>query len=388
MSSAILPGSTIGIIGGGQLGQMIALKAIEAGYSVAALDPSPESPVRYLCKHYFQSQYDDPSAIEELFSVSDVVTYEFENVPYGPLTGKTDKLRPKIEPLRVARNRMREKQFARLCHVNVTEFYGVRQESDLLHIPDGRYIIKTTEGGYDGKGQYPVAKKGRNIDGELPDFRTGSEQTDFIAEEVVDFSYECSVIACRYETGQTAMYGPVFNEHKNGILHISSVEPDSGYLFSAEEEIQVLTQDDIIKRQAFEAVWRIAARLSYIGTFAVEFFAIEHKSMLLFNEMAPRPHNSGHLTIEAFNVSQFESHIRAICNLPPAEPVNQNAAAMINLIGTDGSPENAAIFLKDPQNRLHLYSKKEVKEGRKMGHVTTLASSRRSAIDRLKSSRN
>lgn len=376
----ILPGSTIGIIGGGQLGQMIALKAIEMGYSIAALDPAEESPIRYLCKHYFQAAYDDEKAIESLFSVSDVVTYEFENVPFEPLKSKTDKLNPGIEPLRVARNRMREKQFAKLCNVNTTEFFAIQTEQDLYSIPDSNYILKTTEGGYDGKGQFRFRKQSSEISGELPEFKNNeTNEIPYIAEEIVDFSYECSVIATRFSSGQIAMYGPIFNEHKNGILHISSVEQNSGSLFEAETEIAIETRNDAIKRQAFESVWRIGSRLKYTGTFAVEFFAIEHKSLLLFNEMAPRPHNSGHLTIETFDVSQFENHIRAICNLNPVRPVNLSAGAMLNLIGEMGQPEKAIQLLIDSNHHLHLYSKKEVKPGRKMGHLTITASTEKQA---------
>jgi 5-(carboxyamino)imidazole ribonucleotide synthase len=367
----ILPGSTIGIIGGGQLGRMFTLEARRMGYRVVVLEPSPDSPAGQVADRVISATFDDRDAARELARSCDVVTLEWENADAGMLAELQQMVpvRPGPHLLLVAQHRVLEKQAARRLGLDTADFHPVRSLSDLvegislLGLPA---LLKTAQGGYDGKGQRRItrAEEAGEALNEL-----GGEGTDLILEAVVRFHAEASVICARSPSGDIATFPIAENIHRNGILDVSLAP--------------ARLTESVLKR-AREAGETLCEGLDVVGLLAVELFVTDDDRVLV-NEIAPRPHNSGHYTWEACAVSQFEQQLRAICGLPLGNTDLLRPAAMINLLGEDvGTGENlpgtiAALDL--PGLSLHLYGKRESRTGRKMGHLTVLGASADAAFE-------
>jgi 5-(carboxyamino)imidazole ribonucleotide synthase len=351
----IAPGSTIGIIGGGQLGRMLGVAAAQLGYRCHIFDPHEHPPAGDVAAYVTRAAFDDRAALEAFGNAVDVVTYEFENLPCDPLAILGDKLRPSVRSLAIAQDRAREKEFIEQCEARVAMWRAVSTLDDVnaavaeLGLP---LVLKTRRHGYDGKGQAWIRSE---ADAAAAWNAIGQEPA--VAEAGVDFSAEFSVIVARWADGRHAFWDSAENEHGEGILRRSTVP------CSALVAVQV--------EEAREAALRIAEALDHIGVLTVEYFASESGPVV--NEIAPRVHNSGHWTIEGAVTSQFEQHIRAICGLPPGSTeLVGSGATMDNLIGRDVDrwPELVA----EQGAHVHIYGKGEARPGRKMGHVTRVTS--------------
>jgi 5-(carboxyamino)imidazole ribonucleotide synthase len=345
------PGSTIGIVGGGQLGRMLAIAAAQLGYKSHIFDPHEHAPAADVAACFTRAAYDDRQALEAFAAQVDVATYEFENLAAEPLEMLGEKLRPGTRSLAIAQDRATEKQFIEQCGARVAPWREIASLADVaasvsnLGLP---VVLKTRRYGYDGKGQAWVRSRG---DEESAWRAIGEEPA--VAEAAIDFTAEFSVIIARWSDGRHVFWDSPQNEHGEGILRRSTVPCSDAIALQVAE--------------AREAALGIAEALGHVGVLTVEFFASE--SGPLVNEIAPRVHNSGHWTIEGAVTSQFEQHIRAICDLPPGSTkLVGRGAVMDNLIGEDVNswPEIVA----DPHAHLHLYGKGEARPGRKMGHVT------------------
>jgi len=345
---------SIGILGGGQLGYMLALAGYPLGLRFRFLDPSPEAPVGRIAPRV-TGDFSDRAALEKFAHGLEVVTYEFENVPVDAVhfLAKKVSVFPPPGALETAQDRLREKQLFEKLGIPTTEFASVPAPSDLeaalkkVGLPA---VLKTRRMGYDGKGQW-ILKTQEDV----RIAKEGLPRLPFIAERFVPFTREISVLAARGKGGETAFYPLVENHHRKGILRLSLAPAPS-----------VSPQ---IQRAAEEAARMVLESLNYVGVLAIEFF--EHDGELLANEMAPRVHNSGHWTIEGAVTSQFENHLRAINGFPLGSTTAIGSSAMINLIGEVPQP---AKVLAIPSAHLHLYGK-EPREGRKLGHVTLRAPS-------------
>ncbi len=343
-------GGTIGILGGGQLGRMLAMAAAQLGYRCHAFDPNEESGAADVCAQFTCASWSDRNALAQFASACDVLTYEFENVPVGPLSAiPTEKLFPSARALETAQDRLHEKAFCEsqggraAPHTAVDSMDDLKAAIERIGTPG---ILKTRRDGYDGKGQWRIAST-RDAEGlRLP----GS---GLVYEGLVRFEHEFSVILVRGQDGEVRFWDSAENVHKGGILATSTLPPDP-----------VVTEQVPAAR---ELAGKIAAALGYVGVLSCEFFATANGPV--FNEMAPRVHNSGHWTIEGAVTSQFENHVRAICGLPLGDTaLVLPGVRMENLIGSD--VERAHEILATPGKHLHLYGKGEAREGRKMGHVT------------------
>ncbi len=351
----IPPGSTIGILGGGQLGRMLALAAASMGYRVHIFAPEDELPAGDVAAQVTRASYDDAAALDAFAGQVDVVTYEFENVPVAAIDRLAASVivRPGARPLDIAQDRLSEKRFIEGLGGRPTPYRAVDTLADLtaaLVEIGPRAILKTRRMGYDGKGQ---ARIGPGDDPAAAWAAIGERPA--IVEGLVAFDGEFSVILARGDDGATVVYDAPYNRHDGGILDVSEVPAP-----------------DFIARHAAAAIAltrEVADALDYVGVLTIEFFATAAGPV--FNEMASRVHNSGHWTIEGARVSQFENHIRAVCGLPlgPAT-LTAPAVRMRNLLGD--AVHDWAALLADSQAHLHLYGKSEVKPGRKMGHVTWL----------------
>lgn len=345
---------SIGILGGGQLGYMLALAGYPLGLRFRFLDPSPEAPVGRIAPRV-TGDFSDRAALEKFAHGLEVVTYEFENVPVDAVhfLAKKVSVFPPPGALEAAQDRLREKQLFEKLGIPTTEFASVPAASDLdaaLRKVGLPAVLKTRRMGYDGKGQW-ILKSQEDV----RIAKEGLPRLPFIAERFVPFTREISVLAVRGKAGETAFYPLVENHHRKGILRLSLAPAPS-----------VSPQ---IQRAAEEAARMVLESLNYVGVLAIEFF--EHDGELLANEMAPRVHNSGHWTIEGAVTSQFENHLRAINGFPLGSTTAIGSSAMINLIG---EVPQAAKVLAIPSAHLHLYGK-EPREGRKLGHVTLRAPS-------------
>jgi 5-(carboxyamino)imidazole ribonucleotide synthase len=352
--SAIKPGATIGILGGGQLGRMTALAAAELGYRCHIYSPEPDSPASHVSRAETVAAYDDRAALSAFARSVDVVTYEFENIPVEPVDflAHIVPVRPKPAVLAICQDRLREKDFLNSIGVATARFQEVSGAAGLARaVRDlGRpAVLKTAVLGYDGKGQVMI-----RADTDLEQAWREMGTAGGVLEGYVDFTQEISVIVARSLDGAHASYVPVENQHKNHILD-QTIAPAR------------IPHDVTMKAEAVAA--HIAQQLDLVGVVAVEMF-VERGGTVLVNELAPRPHNSGHWTIDACIASQFEQLVRAICGLPLGSPERHSDAVMKNLIGDDINqwPE----IVRDPAARLHLYGKREARPGRKMGHVTRL----------------
>ncbi len=349
---------TIGVIGGGQLGRMFALDAKRMGYDVIALDPQPRSPCGQVADEQIVAQYDDFDAIERLGARTDVVTYEFENIAIESirrLETRGHAVSPSSRVLQITQNRIAEKTFARDCGAPVAEFADVASSEDLRAAVERigyPAVLKTVSGGYDGKGQWRVTDE-RGALAALAE----AGGAPLIFERWIGFEREISVICTRSAKGEIVSYPPAENQHDAGILSLSLVP--------------ARVSSDIAD-EARRITERLAAALEIVGTFCVEFFVADGK--LLVNEIAPRPHNSGHYTIDATRCSQYEQHVRAICGLPLSPPELIRNAIMVNILGTGtgNTLEGVDELLKDPSIVLHVYGKRHAPNRRKMGHFTML----------------
>jgi 5-(carboxyamino)imidazole ribonucleotide synthase len=344
-------GSTIGILGGGQLGRMLSMAAAQLGYRSHIVCPEANPPAGDVAADVTTCAYEDLDTIRRVWRDVAVITYEFENVPVSTAAALEDlaPLRPNARALEIAQDRVREKSFATELGGDAAPWADVASRADLataLHMIGTPAILKTRRMGYDGKGQARIAKSD-----EADEAWADVQAAPSILEGFVPFDREISVLIARGLDGATALYGPIENTHVGGILR-SSCTP--------------VPLSPVVEARAFDLARRLADALEYVGVLGVEMFVLGER--VLLNEMAPRVHNSGHWTIEGAVTSQFENHIRAICGLPLGTSTTIGAVEMRNLIGDDAYGWHA--LLADPTAHVHLYGKAEVRAGRKMGHVT------------------
>lgn len=356
--SMLMPGSTIGIIGGGQLGRMMALSARYMGFRVGVLDPTPNCPTGQVADFQITAEYDDKTAIHDLAVQSDVLTYEFENVDAGAI----DEVRgitatPQgTDLLRVTQHRVREKQFINDHGTATAPWRAVNNFDELdaalgdIHYPA---VLKTVSGGYDGHGQFVLRS-----DADLEKIRSRSDRgggfPPSILEGFVDFAFEASILVSG--NGKDFVTFPIVrNEHRNNILHMT---------------IAPAEVSEHVAREAHELAIRLAKGFELAGTLAIELF-ITKDDQVIVNELAPRPHNSGHYTIEACSMDQFDAHIRGIAGWPLPKPKLLSPAVMVNVLGQHVEPTRALIATH-PEWNVHDYGKAEVRHGRKMGHITVL----------------
>jgi 5-(carboxyamino)imidazole ribonucleotide synthase len=347
----IPPGSTIGIIGGGQLGRMLSVAAAQLGYKSHIFDPHEHPPAADVAACLTRAEFDDVEAMRRFGEQVDVATYEFENLPVEPLKVLGEKLRPGTRSLAIAQDRAHEKEFIESCSDRVARWSyvssieGVRAAVEEIGVP---LVLKTRRYGYDGKGQVWI----RSAD-EAPAAWIAIGEEPAIAEAAVEFEAEFSVIVARWADGRHAFWDSPENLHESGILRRSIVPCSDGIAAQVGE--------------AREAALRIAEALDHVGVLTVEFFASAEGPLV--NEIAPRVHNSGHWTIEGAVSSQFEQHIRAICDLPPGVTgLMRGGAVMDNLIGDD--VDRWPDLVAERGAHVHIYGKGEARPGRKMGHVT------------------
>jgi len=342
---------TLGILGGGQLGSMLATAAKKLKIKTVVFSDDIDAPAQKFSNEFIFGKYDDQNKISELVNKTDVITYEFENIPYETLNqiNKVKPILPKPSINRIVQHRLAEKDFINKLNIRTTQYVSIENKSEIDTVQDllpG--ILKTATLGYDGKGQHLINSvediKKLNID-----FSKG-----YILEKLVKLKKEISIIITRFNDKKYEIYEPIENVHEDQILKYSTIPAD--------------INDKILEQSKLWAM-QLAEELKYVGTLCVEFF-IDRNENLYVNEIAPRVHNSGHLTINAYNVSQFENHVRAVCNLEQIKLNKISNAKMINLIGSQitvyqNKQFGANEFFFD-------YLKKEIKHKRKMGHLTTL----------------
>lgn len=363
----ILPGSAIGVLGSGQLGRMFAIAARRMGYRVHTLSPDSDTPTGQVADVEVNAEYEDLEAIRKFASEVSVVTFEFENVPTetAEAAEKCAPVRPAGHILHTTQHRLREKTFLSRSGFPLTPFRRIGSLADLqlaiaeMGLPA---ILKTADFGYDGKGQFRITHAS-----ELEAAWTAVGQREAVLEALVDFDREISVVAARSESGGIVHYGAIENQHQNGILKVSlapaRVSADAA-------------------RRAVEITHELLASLNVIGVLCVEFF-LKRDGDLLINELAPRPHNSGHFSFDASVTSQFEQQLRAVCNLPLGSTEQLTPAAMVNLLGDiwNTHEPNWAAAAAIPNAKINLYGKLSPRPGRKMGHLTALAHSVEQALE-------
>ena len=343
---------TLGIIGGGQLGSMLAIAAKKLNIKTVVFCDDVDAPVQNFCDKFIYANYDNNEKIIEFINLIDLVTYEFENIPFETLNEihKLKPVLPKPSVNRLIQHRLAEKDFINNLNIRTTRYVSIEKKSDIDALEDFLPgILKTTTLGYDGKGQHPIQSV-EQLNSLSIDFSKG-----YILEKLVKLKKEISIIITRFSNHKYEIYEPIENIHENQILKQSKIPADI---------------NDKIFDQSKEWAMLIAEELKYIGTLCVEFF-IDRNDNLYVNEIAPRVHNSGHLTINAYNVSQFENHVRAVCGLKQIPLKKLSNAKMINLIGDQISNYRNSPQLNDNEFFFD-YLKKEIKEKRKMGHITTL----------------
>jgi len=358
----LYPGSTLGMLGGGQLGRLFTSAALNLGYKVIVLEPDAECPAGQIASKHLVSAYDDKTALDILADECDVITTEFENIPADVLNSLSEKCSvfPAASAVEKAQDRMVEKQFILSCGLLPVPFGEIKTHSDIadavkkITFPA---ILKTAQFGYDGKGQHLV-----NSLEDVKEAFNAVEQVACVLEQRIDLDREVSVILGRNESGESQCFPVAENIHVNGILHQTLVPA---------------MVDESIANAAKAAAKRIADKLEYIGVLAVEFF-VSKKGELLVNEMAPRTHNSGHYTVDACVTSQFEQQVRMVCGLPFGDTRLLSPVVMTNMLGDlwenrkDKVPAWSALF-ESPSCKLHLYGKKQARTGRKMGHYSILS---------------
>lgn len=357
----ILPPATLGMLGGGQLGRFFVSAAHEMGYKVWVLDPDPHSPAGLIADRHLQAAYEDYTALDEFAAGCAAVTTEFENVPATTLDylAKFIPVHPSASAVAVCQNRIAEKTFLADNGLPHGPFAAIRCEDSLRDADEALFpaVLKVARFGYDGKGQARVA----NRDEALHAFRQFGGET-CVLEKLLKLDSELSVVLARDETGQVRSFPPGENSHRHGILDVTICPARVG---------------PVLADQARRVAETIAERLDYIGTLGVEFFVCD--GQLYVNEMAPRPHNSGHHTIDACVTSQYEQQVKALCGLPLGDPRAHSVAVMVNLLGelwydADGAYREPdwSVLQAVPNLRLHLYAKHHARPGRKMGHFTVI----------------
>ena len=342
----------LGILGGGQLGSMLSVAAKKLGIKTVIYSDDQDSPAQNFCNEFIYGEYKDTNQILNFVKKVTVITYEFENIPFETLNeiSKLKTVFPKPSINRLIQHRLAEKDFVNKLNIRTTRYVSVEKKTDLDSLVDFLPgILKTTTMGYDGKGQYPI----KNLD-EINNLKIDFSK-EYILEKLVKLKKEISVIITRFGNNKYEIYEPIENIHEDQILRMSKIPADI---------------NNKLVEQSKEWSIQISEELKYIGTLCVEFF-IDRNDNLYVNEIAPRVHNSGHLTINAFNVSQFENHVRAVCSLEQIPLKKLHNAEMTNLIGKQIKTYRESHILKDNQFFFD-YLKKEIKDKRKMGHLTIL----------------
>lgn len=355
-AAELKPGATVGIIGGGQLGRMLAMAAAKLGLKTCILEPQNDCPAAQVANQHLKFAYNDPQGLAALAENSDVITYEFENVPVGAAQylEKVATLHPSSKVLEISQDRLLEKDFLNRAGAKTAQYKDIGNLDQLLRALDdfgGRAVLKTRRLGYDGKGQYALGAAGKISPAEAWQQLAG---VPAILEQHIAFEREISLIAARGTDGEFFAYDAVENVHRNGILHTSTVPA---------------AISSSVAQKAIHISRNIMDELNYTGIMATEYFVLGDGALLV-NEIAPRVHNSGHWTEVACSISQFEQHIRAVVGWPLGQPLRHSDCVMENLIGdaVDGAHNNRQFR----RSALHLYGKSEVRPGRKMGHVTIL----------------
>ena len=364
-----MPGAMLGLLGGGQLGRFFTKAAQYLGYQVTVLDPAPESPASRVADHYICADYDNHHALLELSTRCVAITTEFENIPAESLRklAETCVVSPDAHSVSIAQNRISEKEFLAENNFSIAPFAIITNidESVKMHYADlFPGILKVSQFGYDGKGQRRV-----NSEAELEVAIDILNRETCVLEQLMPLSCEISVIVARGSDGELTSFPVSENQHVNGILNVSIVPARIS---------------NELARQAQEIATKVAEKLNYHGVLCVEFFVLED-GQLLINEIAPRPHNSGHYSIDACFTSQFEQQVRVLCGLPLGNTAMlHSAVVMVNLLGDlwkKGEPDWGYI-LQQPSIKLHLYGKKEARPGRKMGHFTVLGETTNMALSK------
>ena len=359
----ILPGATLGVLGGGQLGRMFCVAARTMGYRVVVLDPDPNCGAGHIADMHIEAGYTDQAALQQMAEQCDAITLEFENIPSQSVRFIADKTTvfPVAESLEIAQNRDLEKQFAQKAGLQPVPYCAILEESELQQAAEDigfPAILKSNTLGYDGKGQYVV-----NDFSQLVDAYADAGKVACVLEKKINIRCEVSAIVARNADAEVASFPVSENQHRNGILHMSIVP--------------ARVSDDITQL-AIENASLLADAMSYVGILAVEFF-VSDDNVLYFNEMAPRPHNSGHYTKDACVTSQFEQQVRMMCGLKPGDTRLMSPVVMVNMLGDLWTPDWLTIFTQN-NIKLHLYGKTEARPGRKMGHFSVLSNDVGSAI--------
>ncbi len=374
MSKIILPNSTIGVFGSGQLGRMFAIEARKMGYRVHTFSPDTDTPTGQVADFETSADYNDLDAVRKFARAVDVVTFEFENVPSKTVetAAEFSAVHPKGEILHTTQNRLREKTFLKQNGFPHAPFRHIKTLEDLYHgVSDlgTPAVLKTAGFGYDGKGQQKIKAVG-----EIESAFERLDGNEAVLEGFIEFEKEVSVVCARDFSGNFEHYGVIENAHENHILDVSFAP--------------AICSEKVFD-EAIEIAQSVAETLDYVGTLCVEFFLTKDEKLLI-NELAPRPHNSGHLTFDACITSQFEQQLRAVCGLPLGSTEFYKPAAMANLLGDvwqTGEP-NWAKALEFPNVKLHLYGKSEARKGRKMGHLTAMADSVTKAVEIVKNAKH
>lgn len=365
MSRHILPTAMLGILGGGQLGRMFTMSALSMGYRVTVLDPDTESPAGAIADVHLCAAFDDPEALRQLAESCSAVTTEFENVPAASMAFLEQHIRvsPSSEAVSIAQDRIREKRFIAGAGLQVAPFLPIENVEDLEqdlsgHLPG---ILKIARLGYDGKGQVRVSS--------FDEAKAAFIEMGFkpcVLERKLELQTEISVIVTRTGTGQSVCFPVAENHHADGILDISIVPA---------------RVEHTVAEHARQMALQLAESLGYVGVLAVEFFVLDDGELLI-NEIAPRPHNSGHYTLNATQVSQFDQQVRAMCGLPPGDTRLLSPVVMVNLLGDIWGDDEPSwdILLSQANVHLHLYGKKSARVGRKMGHYNVLSKDAESAL--------
>ena len=362
----IMPGAMLGVLGGGQLGRMFVQAAQQMGYQVTVLDPAPDSPAGRVADNFICADYADHAALEKLSNQCAAITIEFENIPAESLRKLAEScvISPDAHSVAIAQNRMLEKQFLADSGFAVASFAIISQQQDMATQDVIQFlpgILKVSQFGYDGKGQIKVAN--------TTELLAAYEQLNHavcVLEKFMLLKSELSVVVARGSDGELKTFPVSENQHVNGILDISIVPAR-------------IPQE--LAQQARDIACQVAENLDYQGVLCVEFFVLQDDELLI-NEIAPRPHNSGHYSIDACITSQFEQQVRSLCGLPLGETTQHSAAVMVNLLGDlwqNGEPDWNQV-LQHPSTKLHLYGKTEARPGRKMGHYTVLSADTDTAL--------
>jgi len=361
LTKPLLPGATLGMIGGGQLGRYFVIAARRMGYQVAVLDPSENAPAMPLATHKIVAPYDDRDGLKELVSLSDAVTIEFENVPFDSLEWLTKEvpIAPSADCARIAQDRRIEKQVAVQYGLTPAPHAAIESEDDItaaVKTTGLPAILKTATLGYDGKGQAVC-----HSEDEVRQAFQVLKEVPCVLEKRIELDIEVSVVLCRGRDGVSRCFPIAENVHVNGILDLSTAPASI---------------DESIATNVRAQAEKLAEGIDYVGVLGVEFF-IAKDGLVYFNEMAPRPHNSGHYTLDATATCQFEQQVRMLCGLPAGETSLLSPVTMLNLLGDSWEPTepNWQAILSDDSAHLHLYEKSEARAGRKMGHINCLANS-------------